>query len=93
MSSATTDQFMTKLAEDTAIETCLKDTAEHRKVVAHFLTKLTSMILIRGSEHDLSKDKSPELEVFAEYGPKLKTSTYGSDEYHSHLRKMNVALD
>jgi len=32
--------------------------------------------------------KSPEVEVFDEFRPKLKTSTYGSDEYKGFLEAM-----
>jgi hypothetical protein len=50
--------------------------------------------LVRRSRvHDLSKLESPEKEIFDEYTPKLKGSTYGSDEYFSFLREMKVALD
>ena len=43
--------------------------------------------------HDKSKLESPELEIFAIYGPKLKKSTYGSEEYKQFLKEMKVALD
>jgi hypothetical protein len=45
------------------------------------------------TEHDLSKLSSPEKEIFDEYTPKLKGSTYGSDEYKKFLKEMKVALD
>ena len=42
--------------------------------------------------HDASKLKDPELSVFDEYTPKLKGSTYGSDEYKGFLEGMGVGL-
>lgn len=37
--------------------------------------------------------EDPELEIFDEYTPKLKNSTYGSEEYMGFLTEMTVALD
>jgi hypothetical protein len=36
--------------------------------------------------------ESPELEIFTEYTPKIKTSTYGSEEYKAFLKEMQFAL-
>ncbi len=47
----------------------------------------------RQAAHDQSKLTSPEVEIFDEYTPKLKCSTYGSDEYKSFLEGMKPALD
>src|SRR5690606_33861728 len=47
----------------------------------------------RGRVHDLSKLQSPELEGFTEYTPKLRESTYGSDEYHKNLEGLKTALN
>ena len=46
----------------------------------------------RAEIHDKSKMVSPELEIFDEYTPKLKGTTYGSDEYKEHLEGMKVGL-
>jgi len=54
-------------------------------VVALGLTK-------RAEVHDQSKLESPEVEIFTEYTPKLKDSTYGSEEYKSFLVGMGEAL-
>jgi hypothetical protein len=43
-------------------------------------------------KHDLSKTQDPELAVFNEYTPKLKDSTYGSDEYKGYLAAMGEGL-
>ena len=36
--------------------------------------------------------ESPEVEIFAEYTPKLADSTYESEEYKSFLEGMSVAV-
>jgi hypothetical protein len=48
---------------------------------------------IRGIQHDKSKLESPEVEIFNEFTPKLKGSTYPSPEYDSFLKGMKVGLD
>lgn len=48
---------------------------------------------MRGVRHDASKLESPEVEVFAEYTPKLSSTPFGSEEYYSNLENMKTALD
>jgi hypothetical protein len=43
-------------------------------------------------DHDQSKLEEPEVEIFDEFTPKLRESTYGSDEYKGYLGQMQVAL-
>jgi hypothetical protein len=50
-------------------------------------------INIRSSIHDLSKLHDPEKAIFDEMTPKLKGSTYGSEEYKGFLAQMKPALD
>ena len=45
------------------------------------------------AEHDLSKLEEPEKSIFDKFTPKLKSSTYGSDEYKAHLKEMSIAID
>ena len=59
-----------------------------RKYIRFFVDKLVT----RGVEHDRLKLESPEVEIFAEYTPKLAASTYGSEEYNGFLKEMNVAI-
>lgn len=47
----------------------------------------------RASVHDKSKLMSPEKELFDEFTPKLKGTTYGSDEYYEYLKQLKPALD
>ncbi|HLM20949.1 MAG TPA: DUF5662 family protein [Propionibacteriaceae bacterium] len=49
-------------------------------------------LLDQSTRHDRSKTESPEVEVFDEFTPKLKTSTYGSDEYKAFLAAMGDGL-
>lgn len=70
-----------------------KDTLEHKKRVCHFINIIISELLKREEWHDESKLKSPEKEIFDEYTPKLKNSTYGSEEYKTFLKEMTSALE
>lgn len=47
----------------------------------------------KAMEHDKSKLISPEAEIFAEYRPRLYSSTYGSPEYVEFTRLLKPALD
>ena len=69
------------------------ETKKHIERVEYYLIKLSHEIAFRFINHDRSKLKSPEKEIFEIYTPKLKGSTYGSDEYKSFLKEMKVALD
>lgn len=68
-------------------------THEHIQTVQTLMKGVIIQLLDRLTEHDKSKLKSPEVEVFDEYTPKLKNTTYGSDEYKSFLAAMKVGLD
>ena len=70
-----------------------KDTVEHIKSVNYKIDWVMFQLNRRGLMHDDSKLKSPEKETFDEYTPKLKHTTYGSDEYKSYLKEMGFALD
>lgn len=70
-----------------------KDTLEHIKRVGNFLYKITIELMSRAQQHDSSKLLSSEKEIFDIYTPKLKGSTYGSEEYKVFLKEMKVALE
>lgn len=72
---------------------CRVDTADHILEVNRNLHKFVNELDFRGSVHDQSKLESPELEIFTEYTPKLRESTYGSQQYHENLKGMSVALE
>ncbi|MGG3800624.1 DUF5662 family protein [Metabacillus fastidiosus] len=71
---------------------CIRDTKEHIAQVREFMLIFAQGLIQRALVHDHSKLQSPELEIFTKYTPKLKNSTYGSDEYKTFLKEMQVAL-
>lgn len=75
------------------IAECQVETIKHIEKVRKYLKVFTDKITNRGIEHDRVKLESPEVEIFAEYTPKLAVTTYGSEEYNTYLKEMKVALD
>ena len=69
------------------------DTIEHAIRVRQLLVPLIEELDDRSREHDASKTQPPELAFFDEYTPKLRHSTYGSDEYHQFLVEMQAGLE
>lgn len=74
------------------IAECQVDTIRHIENVRKYLRFIIDCLITRGVEHDRLKLESPEVEIFTEYTPKLAQSTYGSEEYHTFLKEMDVAL-
>lgn len=72
---------------------CQVETMKHIEKVRKYLKVFTDKITNRGIEHDKVKLESPEVEIFAEFTPKLAGTTYGSEEYNTYLKEMKVALD
>ena len=70
-----------------------KDTQAHIGVVRDLISLLRRALQMRELYHDRSKLSDQEKPIFDEFTPKLKHSTYGSDEYNGFLKKMGVALD
>lgn len=70
-----------------------KDTKKHKNKVYKYTKMCSRNLLYRGLTHDDSKLESPEKEIFDEYTPKLKNSTYGSEEYKKFLKEMGKALE
>jgi hypothetical protein len=68
-------------------------TLQHSRRVDELLLQMVRDVQDRMTRHDLSKMEEPELSVFDEYTPKLRDSTYGSEEYKGFLAEMKVALD
>lgn len=69
------------------------DTYAHIATVRGYLLQVVQQIIWRGHDHDLSKLEQPELAVFDEFTPKLRDSTYGSNEYQKYLRDMGIGLE
>lgn len=70
-----------------------KDTLKHINEVKSLIKRVRDELENRAQNHDNSKLEEPEKSIFDIYTPKLKTTTYGSDEYQQCLKEMQVALD
>lgn len=68
-------------------------THEHIAEVDKRIGYVIRELRCRALDHDKSKLGSPEREIFDEYTPKLKGTTYGSIEYRKYLKEMQFALD
>lgn len=71
----------------------IKETQEHIKNVGIYMDRIMGGLVGRRMSHDESKMQSPEKEIFIKYTPKLKNSTYNSEEYKQFLKEMKPALD
>lgn len=74
------------------ISECQVETLKHIEKVRELVRVFVSKLVTRAQEHDKLKLESPEVEIFAEYTPKLADTTYGSEEYMNYLKEMDVAL-
>lgn len=72
---------------------CNLETLKHIKLVAKLLNNCATELIRRGEVHDNSKLVSPEVELFAEFTPKLAACKYGSVEYEEFRQAMKPALD
>jgi hypothetical protein len=68
------------------------DTYEHIAKVRGYLLEVVEELTRRAHVHDNSKLVDPEKATFDEYTPKLRDSTYGSDEYKRFLDGMGAGL-
>ena len=68
-------------------------TMRHIERVRNLLNTCIRDLMDRQEKHDQSKLESPEVELFTEYTPKLKETTFGSEEYNQYKKEMSVALD
>lgn len=69
------------------------DTREHIQRVRTLLGESVENLKLRSYYHDASKLKEPEKSAFDYATPRLKGSTYGSDEYNGFLAELKTALD
>lgn len=71
-------------------------THEHISMVRRIMTLAIMELQRRADFHDVSKLKSPEAEMFAEFGPKLRGMTYDPNnpdsEYEKCREQMGEAL-
>ena len=79
--------------EALTVAECQVETQKHIEAVRKYIRFMIDKIDMRGVKHDASKLESPEVEVFAEYTPKLNSTTFASEEYYANLASMKPALD
>jgi hypothetical protein len=68
------------------------DTLKHSQRVGELMGQMIHELLDRSMCHDRSKTEDPELATFNEFTPKLRNSTYGSEEYLGFLVAMKTGL-
>lgn len=68
------------------------DTYEHIETVRGLVLGVVFDLTERAHRHDRSKLQEPERAIFDEFSPKLRDSTYGSDEYKTFLEGMGEGL-
>lgn len=69
-----------------------QDTLDHIEKVQWRMKQMRDMLYLRSEVHDQSKLQPPEKAIFDIVTPKLKTLTYGSDEYKAALVEMGEGL-
>lgn len=68
------------------------ETLIHSQRVGELMVQLVKQALDRSTCHDRSKTLPPEVDVFDEFTPKLKASTYGTAQYRGFLAAMGEGL-
>lgn len=72
---------------------CKCETQKHIETVRAYLRRFTDELTTRGVKHDKAKLEEPEVDLFAEYTPKLAGIAYGTEEYNKCLEGLKPALD
>jgi len=75
------------------LDECRVETQKHIEKVRRYIRFFTDKLTSRGVNHDVAKLESPEIELFAEYTPKLAITEYNSEEYKQCLAGLKPALD
>lgn len=78
---------------NTSQDLASKQTQEHIANVALFIDTIINELVSRKVLHDKTKLEDPEISYFIEWTPKLRASTYNSDEYKDFLKHLKPALD
>jgi hypothetical protein len=68
------------------------ETEAHINKVRKYLRIIAVELLKRGEHHDASKFSDDERPLFTEYTPRLKSLTYGSEEYEKCREALQPAL-
>ena len=74
-------------------EITILQTKDHISEVRKELLMVINNLADRAQNHDASKMSDIEVDTFVEFTPKLKNSTYGSEEYKGFLEQMKPALE
>jgi len=69
------------------------ETWRHIHQVQTLLMAAIQRLQERLIQHDQTKLAPPEVALFAEYTPRLRGCTYGSEEYRSYLQALRPALE
>lgn len=72
---------------------CIIETQKHVECVRGYIQLCISELQNRQAVHDESKFSTEELPSYAEVTPKLKGSTFGSEEYKGFLKQIRPAID
>ena len=70
-----------------------QDTLKHINKVREKLTFFRNALKSRAVDHDRSKLGPEEKPIFDKSTPRLRDTTYGSEEYNDSLKKMGKALE
>jgi len=68
------------------------DTLIHSQRVGELMVEMIKELLDRSTAHDRSKTLPPEVDAFDAFTPRLKSSSYGSEEYRGFLAGMGEGL-
>ena len=69
------------------------DTLSHIREVGYLVAKVCRALVIRAVTHDQSKLLPPEKEAFDQITPRLRGTTYGSEQYRATLQEMRPAIE
>lgn len=85
---------ITTLAERNAMtrDDVMRETIDHCHRVANLMMDVTERLNRRAVVHDRSKYNPDEFDAFAEATPRLRSLTYGSEEYKASLTSIQPAL-
>lgn len=68
-------------------------TMHHILRVKHLVNLFEFLLTEQVNTHDVSKLLPPEKVIFDEFTPKLKNTTFGSDEYKENINQMKPAIE
>lgn len=69
-----------------------EDTLKHKALVKYYIAIIINNLMSRAADHDNSKLSPPEKVYFDKYTPKLRGVSYGSPQYYSYIKDLEIAL-